>query len=87
MRRLDLEDLSCELDNVSMMLGALAYDLEDNKPPYCTIETTLFTACNLLDRIVEDMRVYDREYDAMKKKLAQPHKMTEETRTIKTLYL
>ena len=82
----DLDDLSIELSQISDMLGEWAYNLAD-QTPRTEIESIIFSATNHIDRIIEDIRKIDDKYDAMKKKLNQPQTLTEETRTIKTLYL
>lgn len=72
-------DLSIELENIIGTLNIFAYDLEtseDKKVPRDKIEALLFTTCNHLDRIAEDL-----------KNIEQPQKLTETTTTIKTLYL
>lgn len=75
-----LDELSLELRGVSEVIGDLAYNLEDNKPPYGSISALLFSACNHIDRISEDLMRLDSVLDEKKHE-----RLAEAVRTIEEL--
>ncbi len=87
----DLEDLSLELEKISDNLCNFAYDMSDHKQPYSAIEDIIFSSCNHISRIIEDMKELDGELtelrDRERHRQNQPQKLTETVTTTKTLYL
>ena len=83
----DLEDLSLELTKITDNLSNFAYDMTDNKQPYSAIEDIIFSACNHIDRIAEDMMKLDGELTELRHRHAEPQKITETVTTTKTLYI
>lgn len=83
----DLEDLSLELEKITDNLCNFAYDIKGNQTPYSAIEDIIFSACNHISRIVEDMKELDGELTELRHRNTQPQKLTETVTTTKTLYL
>ena len=83
----DLEDLSLELEKITDNLCNFAYGIKDNQTPYSAIEDIIFSACNHISRIAEDMRELDGELTELRSRNTQPQKLTETVTTTKTLYL
>lgn len=74
-----LDELTLELRGITEILGDLAYDMEDTKPAYSSIATLLFSACNHIDRIAEDMLRLDAVLDEKKhERLAEAMRTVEE---------
>lgn len=74
-----LDELALELRGITEILGDLAYDMEDTKPAYSSIATLLFSACNHIDRISEDIVRLDAVLDEEKhKRLAEAMRTVEE---------
>lgn len=75
-----LDELSLELRGVTEVLGDLAYNLEETKPPYGSITAVLFSACNHIDRIAEDLMRLDKQLDEQKRE-----RLAEAMRTVEKL--
>lgn len=82
-----LDELTLELRGITEILGDLAYDMEDTKPAYSTIARAIFTACNHIDRIAQDMLRLDDELTELRHRNTQPQKLTETVTTTKTMFI
>lgn len=83
----DLEDLGIELEKITDNLCNFAYDMADHEQPYSAIEDIIFSSCNHISRIVEDMKELDDELTALRHKNSQPQKLTETVTTTKTMFI
>lgn len=74
-----LDELSLELRGITEILGDFAYDMEETKPAYSSIATLLFSACNHIERIAEDLMRLDAVLDEKKhERLAEAMRTVEE---------
>lgn len=80
-RSRDLEDLCIELSQITDNLCNYAYGLSEKQTTTDEIQSLLFSACNHIDRVAEDMKRLDTA------EISEPQTMTETITTTKTLYL
>lgn len=73
------EELGAELEKITETLSNYAYGLRDKTIASAEIETLLFSTCNHLDRLAEDIKSLDDN--------RQHQRLTETTTTTKTIYL
>ena len=83
----DLEDLGIELEKITDNLCNFAYDMADHEQPYSAIEDIIFSACNHISRISEDMKELDNELTELRHRNGQPQKLTETVTTTKTMFI
>lgn len=77
--RRDLDQLATELNKIAYNLGNYAYELSNTKPSYEEIESIIFSACNHVERIADDLDYLHETRERTK--------LTETTTTTKTLYI